>query len=193
MKQKGDVKLTNDIFGHGVSESHQYRQQSTRKNVSTKPRHDWRCMKVNGNATISGQKCTYLDPIQVNLVNNTTNRHHHLRDKLLRGAHIKVSKLHWITWIAIAHLRKFRPYLKRYRKQREQWQSVLREKSMKKHVLEYESGQSLVLTIPQNKDMGPPADIVAVRFTSQFGNTAIVENAKPACTIKLTSRVNSCL
>ena len=36
------------------------------------------------------------------------------------------------------------------------------------------------LTIPQNNDIGPPADIVPAKPINQLGNTAIVENAKPA-------------
>lgn len=46
---------------------------------------------------------------------------------------------------------------------------------------------------PQNREEGPPALILAPKPTIQLGKTAIVEKAKPACTNKLISRLNSCL
>lgn len=41
--------------------------------------------------------------------------------------------------------------------------------------------------------MGPPALMLAPKPTNQFGSTAIVVNAKPACVNRLMSLLNSCL
>lgn len=45
----------------------------------------------------------------------------------------------------------------------------------------------------QKREEGPPALRQGPKETIQLGKTAIVEKAKPACTNKLISRLNSCL